>query len=392
MVFVGNESSSVTDFVYFDDLTVSITPTQVVQYNEYYPFGLQTAESWSRVTDTENNFLFNAGSELNKSTGMYETFFRQYDPTLGRFAEVDPVADKYGSLNPYNFAFNDPAGINDPMGDEPYNENSGEGPKCDECAKWTQTMRDINNRLGVIGDDDMFPKYGSGIDWNINYSSTENKVANGDFTNLNQGTYTFGNNGRVSYDPNQVVAYEIWMDWTDADGNDLGTTFNGYRFKVEAYVKNGKVDLSNTNLKELYNKINDAYYRAMTSKTKLTNADLFDFSKVEVDSYKKWNKTFEIESEGKMINVKVTLIKPLENKSSKHDISGYFLKNASGAKNPSTWPVTKNKKYITYPFMLHMANSIGQSQASFHFYRKNATEFSNFQSYLATGDKEYLIN
>ena len=133
---------------------------QVKRGDEYYPFGLQTAESWTRVTDTENNFLFNAASEMNQSTGMYETFFRQYDPTLGRFGAVDPMADKYGSLNPYNFAFNDPVYYNDPLGDDP---ETAEERRQKEAQETMKHMRERSGRYrnNPVGDDDMFPKLGS---------------------------------------------------------------------------------------------------------------------------------------------------------------------------------------------------------------------------------------
>jgi hypothetical protein len=47
-VFVSNENAAIAD-MYFDDVTMTFTPTNVIQYNEYYPFGLQTANSWTRV-------------------------------------------------------------------------------------------------------------------------------------------------------------------------------------------------------------------------------------------------------------------------------------------------------------------------------------------------------
>jgi hypothetical protein len=37
---------------------------------------------------------------------------------LGKFLQVDPMADKYGSLTPYNYAGNNPVIFNDPMGDD----------------------------------------------------------------------------------------------------------------------------------------------------------------------------------------------------------------------------------------------------------------------------------
>jgi hypothetical protein len=38
---------------------------------------------------------------------------------LGKFLQLDPMADKYASATTYNYAFNNPVVINDPMGDDP---------------------------------------------------------------------------------------------------------------------------------------------------------------------------------------------------------------------------------------------------------------------------------
>jgi len=91
----------------------------VIQYNEYYPFGLQTANSWTRENVTGNNFLGNGGTELNTTSNLYDLDYRNYDPILGRMNGVDPMATKYASLTPYNFSFNDPVTFNDPSGADP---------------------------------------------------------------------------------------------------------------------------------------------------------------------------------------------------------------------------------------------------------------------------------
>ncbi len=100
--------------------TITQNKGAVVQSTGYYPFGLQTADSWTRDDAQGNSFLYNAGSEFNESTGNYETFFREYDPALGRMTAIDPLAAKYSSWSPYNYAFNDPVALNDPTGAEPY--------------------------------------------------------------------------------------------------------------------------------------------------------------------------------------------------------------------------------------------------------------------------------
>lgn len=101
------------------------TQNKVIQYNEYYPFGLQTASSWTRENTTGNNFLANGATELNTTSQLYDLEYRNYDPILGRMNGVDPMASKYASLTPYNYSFNDPVTFNDPNGADPYDHYSG---------------------------------------------------------------------------------------------------------------------------------------------------------------------------------------------------------------------------------------------------------------------------
>lgn len=121
-VYVSNENSTLVE-VYFDDVVVTHTPGNVVQANEYYPYGQQTTNSWTRQLATANNFLYNGGTELNKTTQLYDLYYRNYDPVLGRFGQVDPMASKYGTVSPYHFAGNNPVVLNDPLGDD-YGDNN----------------------------------------------------------------------------------------------------------------------------------------------------------------------------------------------------------------------------------------------------------------------------
>jgi RHS repeat-associated protein len=113
-VYLSYEAES-NQYVYFDDFKVTHTKTNIVQYNEYYPFGMQTSTSWTRE-DSKNDHLYNAGSELNKRSGWYETFFRGYDAALGRFMQVDPLALLDHSTSPFVYAGNSPVFFNDPTG------------------------------------------------------------------------------------------------------------------------------------------------------------------------------------------------------------------------------------------------------------------------------------
>ena len=48
------------------------------------------------------------GKELDEATGHYFYGFRMYDPAIGRFTGVDPIADQFAHLSVYNYASNDP--------------------------------------------------------------------------------------------------------------------------------------------------------------------------------------------------------------------------------------------------------------------------------------------
>ncbi|MFM9839314.1 MAG: hypothetical protein ACKVOQ_13685 [Cyclobacteriaceae bacterium] len=117
-VYLSYETAS-NNWVYFDDFKVVQTKTNVIQYNEYYAFQSPTANSWTRENATGNNYLANGGTELNATTNLYDLDYRNFDPVLGRMNQVDPMADKYAGLTPYNYSFNRPNMVVDVNGADP---------------------------------------------------------------------------------------------------------------------------------------------------------------------------------------------------------------------------------------------------------------------------------
>ncbi len=67
--------------------------------------------------EDENKFLYN-GKELDEDFGLnlYHYGFRLYDPVLGRFPSLDPIADDFAFVSPYNYAENEPVGSIDLWG------------------------------------------------------------------------------------------------------------------------------------------------------------------------------------------------------------------------------------------------------------------------------------
>gem|GEM_PF-3558583 len=122
-VYCSNESN--VD-VFFDNLQLIHTRGPLLEETHYYPFGLTMAGISSQSAGKlENLFRFNKGSELqhkefSDGSGLeiYDTYFRQLDPQLGRWNQIDPKIEKgQESLSPYESMGNDPILYNDPKGD-----------------------------------------------------------------------------------------------------------------------------------------------------------------------------------------------------------------------------------------------------------------------------------
>ncbi len=86
----------------FDDLMIVQRSDFVKQVQDYYPFGL-TFNEWTR--EPENLYKFQ-GQEEQKETGWFQFKWRNSDPALGRFFNVDPLAEKYLYNSPYAFSEN----------------------------------------------------------------------------------------------------------------------------------------------------------------------------------------------------------------------------------------------------------------------------------------------
>ena len=65
--------------------------------------------------DYATRYKFN-GKELDPETGYYYYGARYYDPVVSRWLSVDPLAEKYPGLSPYNYTANNPVMLVDPDG------------------------------------------------------------------------------------------------------------------------------------------------------------------------------------------------------------------------------------------------------------------------------------
>jgi len=75
---------------------------------DYYPFGL-TFNTHQKESSTDNEYLYN-GKELQDelNLGWLDYGARMYQPDVGRWGVVDPMADVMPMVSPYAYSLNNP--------------------------------------------------------------------------------------------------------------------------------------------------------------------------------------------------------------------------------------------------------------------------------------------
>ncbi|GCC53435.1 hypothetical protein SanaruYs_36790 [Chryseotalea sanaruensis] len=103
---VDGKSCAGVKEVYFDDFKVTHTKSPVIQSDDYYPFGL-TFNSFSRENSTPNKFKFQSQEHIDDLDLGWDSFkWRNHMPDIGRFFNVDPIAEDYYYNSPYAFSEN----------------------------------------------------------------------------------------------------------------------------------------------------------------------------------------------------------------------------------------------------------------------------------------------
>jgi RHS repeat-associated protein len=93
---------------------------EIVEENNYYPFGLKHKGYNNVVNGTHYPYGYN-GKEENDELGLEWLDFgaRNYDASLGRWMNIDPLAEQMRRHSPYNYAFDNPIYFIDPDGMKP---------------------------------------------------------------------------------------------------------------------------------------------------------------------------------------------------------------------------------------------------------------------------------
>ncbi len=175
----------------------SINPNdEIIEENNFFPFGLKHW-GYNNVVSSNGNSLAQqwkfGGKQLDQSLGLetYDFGARNYDPAIGRWMNVDPLADQMRRHSPYNYAFDNPIYFVDYDGMAPVDwiKNIDTG-----VVTWKDATGDAAIKLVAIDDSKMSPAE------NLKEPVKEK------YKNL--GTSFFGTKGENARDNAQIAAQQ----------------------------------------------------------------------------------------------------------------------------------------------------------------------------------------
>ncbi len=210
---------------------VGTSSLQIVEESNYYPFGMKQKVAGEIINQTAYKYKYN-GKEFQDEQGLnlYDYGWRNYDSALGRWMNIDNMAEKYVSISPYHYAGNNPVLNLDVDGNE-FTESAW---------KWVNRLiADINSRqeknnISIADFQSRIAKGGSDREiarWNRNINSltannTELETARGETATLAASNQVYN----VIEDSNGTES--------DAIGNKSTTNSTNFNFA------NGNIDIS----------------------------------------------------------------------------------------------------------------------------------------------------
>ncbi len=108
-IYTSNEATNIE--VFFDNLQVTHTRGPILEESHYYPFGLTMAGISSKALsfgEPKNKEKTFQGQQFDDDLGLNWVQFkwRNHDPQIGRFIQVDPLASDYVYNSTYAFSEN----------------------------------------------------------------------------------------------------------------------------------------------------------------------------------------------------------------------------------------------------------------------------------------------
>ena len=227
--------------------------TEIISEKNYYPFGM-THKGYNNVVSANANsqgekYQYN-GKELNEELGLnwHDFGFRNYDTSLGRWMNLDPLAEVYTNTSPYTYVENNPIFFIDPDGlridvssileqDEDGNYVNQELAEAflafansDVGVEFLSKFAEAGQTIGdhTFEEDGEFHSQGVDLAFNAtneNYSKGENSEERDERganarTKLGPSPYQFERNGRGTININVNKALNVNNKYANAYKND----------------------------------------------------------------------------------------------------------------------------------------------------------------------------
>jgi len=128
--------------------------TEIKEENNYYPFGLKHKGYNANINGRHHKYMF-GGKEQQDELGLnwYDITARNYDPALGRWMNLDPLAEKMRRHSPYNYAFDNPIFFIDPDGMAPqandWIPNVDNEGNISYVAEAGDSSKSLSNQFGI---------------------------------------------------------------------------------------------------------------------------------------------------------------------------------------------------------------------------------------------------
>jgi RHS repeat-associated protein len=130
----------------YKDISTTSTPNlEIQEENNYYPYGLKH-KGYNTVQNGRNHkYGFGGKEEQNElGLGWIDITARNYNPELGRWMNLDPLAETMRRHSPYNYAFDNPVFFIDPDGMNPCPNGD-----CPDPPSWLAKMNNwVSDNVG----------------------------------------------------------------------------------------------------------------------------------------------------------------------------------------------------------------------------------------------------